>query len=97
VTAAWIVDRLASLAPLRDTIDRAQAIDTVWLLMEPALFERPVADRAWTAPRYRAWFADSALCLLVGPSTSDPGGSHGCPRLTSAPKPRLRVRLAEYP
>lgn len=65
VTAAWIVDGLATLAPLRDGIDRAQAVDTVWLLMDPAVFDRLTTDRGWTAQRYGAWFADSTVHLLL--------------------------------
>ena len=34
--------------------------------MDPALFDRLTADRGWTAERYGAWFADSALRLLTG-------------------------------
>jgi AcrR family transcriptional regulator len=63
VTAAWIVDGIAARAPLRT--DRAHAIDTLWLLMDPAVFDRLTADRGWTARRYGAWFADSALRLLA--------------------------------
>jgi TetR/AcrR family transcriptional regulator of autoinduction and epiphytic fitness len=62
-TAAWIVDGIAVRAPLR--IDQAQAIDTVWLLMDPAVFDRLTADRGWTAQQYAAWFADTALRLLT--------------------------------
>jgi AcrR family transcriptional regulator len=65
VVAAWIIDRLIARAPLRAGIDRSQAIDTVWLLMEPAVFERLTIDRGWTPQRYGAWFADSTLRLLV--------------------------------
>jgi AcrR family transcriptional regulator len=63
VTAAWIVDGIAARAPLRT--DRADAIDTLWLLMDPAVFDRLTADRSWTARRFGAWFADSALRLLA--------------------------------
>ena len=62
-TAAWIVDGIAARSPLRT--DRAQAIDTVWLLMDPAVYDRLTTDRGWTAQRYGAWFAESALRLLT--------------------------------
>jgi AcrR family transcriptional regulator len=71
VTAAWIVDGLAARAPLRDTVDRAEAIDVVWMLMDPALFDRLTTDRGWTPQRYGAWFADSALRLLVAAPPQD--------------------------
>ncbi len=63
--ASWIVDGVATRCPLRT--DRAEAIDTVWLLMDPALFDRLTTDRGWTPQRYGAWFADCALRLLTGP------------------------------
>lgn len=65
VTAAWIVDGLAARAALRPGIDRADAVDIVWLLMDPAVFDRLTIDRGWPAERYRAWFADSAGRLLT--------------------------------
>jgi AcrR family transcriptional regulator len=77
VTAAWIVDGLAVRAPLRPGVDRAHAIDVVWLLMEPAVFDRLTADRGWTPERYGAWFADSALRLLVTADVGDHRASSG--------------------
>lgn len=63
VTASWIVDGIAARAPLR--VDRSEAIDTIWLLMDPAVFDRLTTDRGWPAHRYGAWFVDSALRLLT--------------------------------
>lgn len=68
VVAAWITDGVAARTPLRPEIDRAAAIDIIWLLMEPAVFERLTTDRGWTTQRYGAWFADSALRLLTADS-----------------------------
>ena len=70
VTAAWIVDGMTSRAPLRPGIDRARAIDTVWLLMEPAVFDRLTSDRGWAPARFGAWFVDSALRLLTAEPSS---------------------------
>lgn len=67
VTAAWIVDGIAARVPLRRGVEREEAIDTVWLLMEPAVFERLTTDRYWTPKRFGTWFADSALRLLTAP------------------------------
>ncbi|HCU95125.1 MAG TPA: hypothetical protein DHU96_21425 [Actinobacteria bacterium] len=64
MTAAWIVDGLTTRAPLRANINRTRAIDTVWLLMDPAVFDRLTNDRGWTAQRYGTWFAGPALRLL---------------------------------
>lgn len=72
VTAAWIADELAARAPLPPGVDRARAIDTVWLLMDPVVFERLTVDRRWTPRQYGAWFADSVRRLLAGPSGPGP-------------------------
>ena len=65
ITAAWIVDGLAGKADLREELTREDAADTVWLLMEPAVFYRLVRHRRWTVDRYQDWFARSARRLLV--------------------------------
>ena len=69
VMAAWIVDGLCSRSRLRDGIDYAAAVDTVWVLMDPALFCRLTGDRNWSPAGFRAFFADAILRLLL----SDPG------------------------
>jgi AcrR family transcriptional regulator len=65
VTAGWIVDGLAGKAALRADLSRPDAVDTVWLLMEPAVFDRLVRHRHWTVNRYQDWFARTAQRLLV--------------------------------
>ena len=62
-TFAELFDGIAARPPLR--VDRAQAIDTIWLLMDPAVFDRLTTDRAWSTHSYGAWFTDSALRLLT--------------------------------
>jgi AcrR family transcriptional regulator len=63
--AEWIVDRLA---PLR--CDRGEAVDTVWILMDPAVFDRLIRRRGWTLQRYQRWFAGSVGRLLTGERSS---------------------------
>jgi AcrR family transcriptional regulator len=58
-TAAWIVERLADLGPLRADISSQEAVDTVWLLMDPAIFERLTRHRQWSVEQYRRWIADA--------------------------------------
>lgn len=65
ITAGWIVDGLADTADLRDELTRQDAVDTMWLLMEPAVFDRLVRHRHWTVDRYQDWFARTARRLLV--------------------------------
>jgi AcrR family transcriptional regulator len=65
IMATWLVDGLLRRSPLRDGADRVAAIDTVWALMDPAVFCRLTGDRGWSAARFRDWFADSSLRLLL--------------------------------
>ena len=65
VMAAWLVDGLARRGSLRDGLGRAEAVDTVWLLMDPAVFTRLTGPRGWPAARFRVWFADAVLRLLA--------------------------------
>lgn len=71
VTAAFLVDALASRAPLRPELTRQDAVDTLWLLMDPAVYRRLTHNRGWTLPAYQAWFARSAHALLI-PDRSPP-------------------------
>ena len=71
-TAAWLVDHLARIRPLRDGCSRQDAIDTCWVLMDPAVFDRLTRHRGWTAERYGRWFADALARVLVDPETAVP-------------------------
>jgi AcrR family transcriptional regulator len=71
IMAAWLVDELTARSSLRPGIDREEAIDTVWLLMDPAVFTRLTGQRRWTAMRFRAWFTDTVTRLLL-----EPGHTH---------------------
>jgi len=71
-TAGWIVDGLTRHSPLRFGLDRSQAIDIVWLLMDPAVFDRLTLARQWPPDRFGRFFADSLLRLLT-----DVAGSNG--------------------
>ena len=64
-TATWIVDSVRERADLRPGLDRAGAIDTVWMLMDPVIFSRLRRHRGWSADRYASWFADSVTRLLT--------------------------------
>jgi TetR/AcrR family transcriptional regulator, regulator of autoinduction and epiphytic fitness len=58
-TARWLVDALARIAP-----PHSEAVDDLWLLMDPAIYDRLVRHRGWTPRRYERWFARSAHALL---------------------------------
>jgi AcrR family transcriptional regulator len=76
--ATWLVDGLLRRSTLREGIERADAIDTTWALMDPALFCHLTRDRAWTAARFQRWFTDGVVRLLLPndhrPSTEDETG-----------------------
>jgi TetR/AcrR family transcriptional regulator, regulator of autoinduction and epiphytic fitness len=69
IMAAWLVDELTARSSLRHGISRDEAIDTVWLLMDPAVFTRLTSQRKWAAIRFRAWFTDTVIRLLLDPGT----------------------------
>ena len=71
VMAAWLVDGIVGRSGLAAGTSRTEAVDTVWALMDPALFGRLCADRHWTAAGYGRWFARVvAKLLLPGPAGS---------------------------
>jgi AcrR family transcriptional regulator len=65
VTARWIVEALAAVTPLRPDRTPEEAADTLWVLMDPALFDRLVRRRGRTVEQYQRWFADTARHVLV--------------------------------
>ncbi len=62
-TASWIVDLVAAKRPLRAS--HAHSVDTLWTLMEPAVFDRVTRRLGWSLERYQHWFADAAVHLLT--------------------------------
>ena len=64
-TVAWIVDGIRQRGTLREGTTRRHAIDQVWLLMDPAVYQRLICYRGWSAARYERWFVDAVARLLV--------------------------------
>lgn len=64
-TAAWLVDNLIARASIRPGLPRRQAIDTVWLLMDPHGFLVLTRHRGWTAGQFETWFTDSVRRLVL--------------------------------
>jgi len=71
-TARWLVDQLARIAPLRHGCTLAEAVDTIWLLMDPVIFDRLTRQRRWTVRRYERWLAESIDRLLLDRSIDRP-------------------------
>jgi AcrR family transcriptional regulator len=82
VMAAWMVNGLLRWTPLRVGMDNATAVDTVWALMDPALFCRLTGDRGWSPARFRDWFADALLRLLLPGVGQQPATANPSPELT---------------
>jgi TetR/AcrR family transcriptional regulator, regulator of autoinduction and epiphytic fitness len=65
VMAAWLVDGIMLRSALRHGTSRADAVDTVWTLMDPVIFRRLTEDRHWPPSRFERWFTDSVTRLLL--------------------------------
>jgi AcrR family transcriptional regulator len=65
VMAAWLVDGVLLRTALRAGIDRADAIDTVWTLMDPVIFCRLAEDRRWPQDQFQRWFTDVVTQFLL--------------------------------
>lgn len=74
-TAAWIVEGVMKRSSLRAELSRDQAIDTVWLLMDPHGFCALTRDRGWSSDQFERWFIDSVSRLLL--FASDPPAVEG--------------------
>jgi AcrR family transcriptional regulator len=64
-TLAWIVDGVRRRAPLRAGVTRRRAIDQLWLLMDPAVYDGAVRYRGWTPAAYERWFVEATSRLLL--------------------------------
>jgi AcrR family transcriptional regulator len=65
MTVTWIVDGLRKRTALRAGMTRDMAIDVLWLLMEPHVFQRLTRERSWTPAQFERWFTESASRLLL--------------------------------
>lgn len=68
VTAEWVISVLSAKTGLRPGLSAAAAADTLWMLMDSAVFDRLVRHRQWSVEQYQTWFAESARRLLVSDS-----------------------------
>ncbi len=81
-TAAWIVDGLRMRSPLRPEIGREEAVDTVWLLMDPHGFRALTQHRGWTPEQFGRWFTDSVRRLILAEIDMEPAHPPGPPKPT---------------
>jgi AcrR family transcriptional regulator len=64
-TVTWIIDGICDRAAFRPGITRRHAIDQVWLLMDPAVYQRLTRYRGWSPADYETWFTDTITRLLL--------------------------------
>lgn len=64
-TVAWVIDGICDRTALRAGITRRHAIDQVWLLMDPAVYQRLTRYRGWSPADYEEWFTGAIRRLLL--------------------------------
>ena len=64
-TVAWIIDGIRGRASLRVGVTRSHAIDQVWVLIDPAVYQRLTRYRGWSPARYEKWLTDTITVLLL--------------------------------
>jgi AcrR family transcriptional regulator len=68
VVASWILDALNRRGGrLRPGLSVDQAIDTVWLLMDPTVYRRLAHSRRWTTEIFAQWLFDAITRLVLAP------------------------------
>jgi len=66
--AAIVVGALLQKGPLKTGLDRAAAIDIVWILTASDIFWRLVRTRRWTGAQYQNWLGDTLCAQLLPPA-----------------------------
>jgi TetR/AcrR family transcriptional regulator of autoinduction and epiphytic fitness len=74
-TAEWLLDAIGKKAMLVSDLSRQEAVDTLWILMDPAAFDRLTRQRRWSQQQYERWFARSFRRLLTEPDPA-PAPAH---------------------
>ena len=64
--ARKVVGPLRDLKALTTDITYQEAVDLVWLAMDPALFDRLVRVRGWSISRFEEWLASTLCGQLLG-------------------------------
>jgi AcrR family transcriptional regulator len=64
VMATWLIDQLRRRQPLRTGLIEQEAIDTVWVLLDPAVYQRLTLHRGHSIEYYERWIAESITRLL---------------------------------
>jgi AcrR family transcriptional regulator len=71
--AAIVLDALLRKSPLKPGLDRAAAIDIVWILTASDIFWRLVRTRRWSDAQFESWLGDTLCEQLLPPAEPHPG------------------------
>ena len=66
--ATIVIDALLKKSPLKPGLDRAAAIDIVWILTASDIFWRLVHTRRWSHAQYENWIGDTLCEQLLPPA-----------------------------
>jgi hypothetical protein len=64
--ARLVIDRLRALDALTGDLTYDEAVDLVWLAIDPAPFDRLVRVRGWSIRRFEEWLAQYLFVQLLG-------------------------------
>jgi AcrR family transcriptional regulator len=64
--ARIVIDRLRALNALTSNLTYDEAVDLVWLAIDPVLFDRLVRVRGWSTSRFEEWLAQHLIVQLIG-------------------------------
>jgi AcrR family transcriptional regulator len=70
--AAIVIDALLQKSRLKPGLDRAAAIDIVWVLTASDTFWRLVRTRRWSHAQYESWLGDTLCEQLLPPAEHHP-------------------------
>ena len=67
IGARSIIDGLVEIGALRPGLSTAEAVDILWTLNSPAIFQLLVRQSGWSAGRYEQWLAETFQAQLLAP------------------------------
>jgi AcrR family transcriptional regulator len=70
--ATIVIDALLQKSRLKAGLDRAAAIDIVWVLTASDIFWRLVRTRRWSDAQFQSWLGDTLCAQLLPPAEPTP-------------------------
>jgi hypothetical protein len=63
--AQMVLRRVHETGPLQPDLAEGHAVDSLWVLNDPALYGSLVRDRGWSEDQYRRWLATQMQAALL--------------------------------